>query len=471
MTLPKPARLLSSPDLAASLAVALAQFLFMVHCLGPGLVSSYPGIEYDGFDWVLQGLYLKALFSGTAGAPLPCLRAPGFVLVTALDAWTGSGGIVVAAVLCLAHFLSLAALLSIWRRLGLSGGQQAALFLAAVLSPYAYFRGFILSDPVAMAGMLVSIRLLLEWFIDRNGRAFAAAAAAGFVAGLTQLYGVLPFLVGAALAVWRDGAAGRRIAPRVLATTGTVGLLALVLWAWNAAIPHQKVPIQFELLRLSTHMAGFYANVWAWYFGFLAPVAGVLAVAFLARRPRPSPATVFLAATSATFVGLLFFYQSEEARFSWYYFPLALCLAATGLAWLDRAGWGKAGRATLAASLLLLAGQSLLVTPPDYWQPRLADARFDPGDTWLAMFLRAGPVDRLDLANRCGAPGAWCEKARLPSHIEADERRLVAAYLRLRLAEAQSQGPAGTPGPATPPPDRPGEASGEDEAVWVEDWR
>ncbi len=455
--------------LAAALAVALVQFYCMFRGLGPGLVSSYPGIEYDGFDWVLQGLYLKALVAGTAGGPLSTLRAPVFVLVTALDAWAGSSGMVVLAALCLAHFLSLAALLSIWRRLGLSGGQQAALFIVAVLSPYAFFRSLVLADPLAMAGMLVSVRLMLEWFLEKDARAFRASGLAGLVAGLTQLYGVLPFLAGAALTVGRDWLAGRPGWSRVFCTALVAGLGGLVLAAWNAAIPHETVPLQFGLLHLSLHMAGFYANVWAWYFGFLAPLALVLALAALGRRFRLSPATAYLAAATGLFVVLLFFYQSDESRFSWYYFPLVLCLAAAGLAWLDRLGWRRIGRAALAASTLLLIGQSLLLTPPDYWQPQVADARFDPEDTWLAMLLGAEPVDRLDLAGRCGAPGVWCDKVRLPEDIAEDERRILADYLRLRLAQARKSDTR----PSRPAlrSDRPGAAQGTAGSGWMEDWR
>ncbi len=437
-----PLRPRGNPGLAAAFLVALAQFLVMSRGLGQGLVSSYPGIEYDGFDWVLQGLYVRALLMGDAGPPLLFLRSPVFVLVTLLDALAGSSGLVVLGVLCLAHFVSLAALLAIWKRLGASRGVQAALFVCAAASPYAYFRGYILADPLAIAGMLVSTRYMLDWFLDNDERKFRASAAIGLLAGLTQLYGLLPFLTGTALS-WLRGPRRHRGWPRLAFAAGVGGLGAALLAAWNAAIPHQDVPTQFGLLRLSLNMADFYANVWLWYFGFLAPVALAMLLAAAVRPFRPlSPAIGFLAATTLLFAGLLFFYQSEEARFSWYYFPLVLCLAAAGLAWLDRAGWGRVGRFAAATSLLLLAGQSFLITPPDYWQPNVADARFAPAQTWLPELLQARPVDRLDLAGRCGARGAWCDQAGLPAEAEDDERRILADYIRLRTRQAAGQGSA-----------------------------
>jgi hypothetical protein len=457
----KGSRWWGNPGVIAAGFVALAQFFLMFHSLGAGLVSSYPGIEYDGFDWVTQGLYVRALLSGHVGFPLLFLRSPMFVLVTALDALCGSTGVVVLAVLCLAHFVSLTALLAIWRRLGASPGVRAALFAIAALSPYAYFRGYILADPLAIAGMLASLRFLLAWFQDGDERMFRAAAATGLFAGLTQLYGILPFLTGAALA-WCDDLRRRRSGwPRVLFTAGVALLGAAILAAWNAAIPHQDVPTQFGLLRPTLDMAGFYANVWAWYFGFLAPVLFVLLLTAGSRPSRPSPAVVHLMATTVLFVVLLFFYQSDEARFSWYYFPLVLCLVAAGLARLERIGRGGLGRLAVAASALLLVGQSLLVSPPDYWQPQVADARFDPGETWLAVFLRAPPVDRLDLAGRCGAPGRWCAQARLPVAVEQDERRVLSDYLRLRLRLA-----------GLPEPDAAAAAAPAAEgAKWNEDWQ
>ncbi|KHK03396.1 hypothetical protein [Desulfovibrio sp. TomC] len=420
--------------LIAAGLVALVQLLCMAGLIGPGLVSSYPDIEYDGYDWVLEGLYIRAFVHGAVDGPLFFLRSPVFVLVTTLDAFLGSSGLVVVGSLCLAHFLSLAALLSIWRRFRVSGSTQAALFAMAVLSPYAFFRSFILADPLAIAGALVSTRLMLEWFLTDDARQFRAAGAVGLLAGLTQLYGILPFLAGAVLSWAHDRRTGRPGWSRVLFSAAVVGLAGLLLFIWNAAIPHEQVPVQFPLLRLSLDMAGFYANVWTWYYSFLVPIALVLAVAAAKHRPGPfSPATGFLATITGLLIGLLFFYQSEEARFSWYYFPLILCLAAAGLAWLERIGWGRAARVACAASLALLLSQAVAVTPGDYWQPKIRDIQCDPGETWLGLLLRARRVDRLNLAEQCGAPGFYCRKAQMPAGIEPDEQRLLQDYVRLRI--------------------------------------
>lgn len=434
MLAPRPIFTARRLGLAAAAVAALIQFMLLARLIGPGLVSSYPGIEYDGFDWVLEGLYLRALVQGVAGPPLLCLRSPVFVLVTALDACFGSSGLVVVGVLCLAQGVSLATLLSIWRRLGLSGVAQAALFILAALSPYAFFQSLILADPLAIAAMLVSTRLLLEWFITDDERWFRAGAAAGLLAGLTQLYGILPFVTGACLSWVQDRRAGRSGWSRVFCTTAALGLGGLLLALWHGAIPHEHVPVQFPLLRLSLDMAGFYANVWMWYFGSLVPVFLVLAAAALRWRcPVFSPASRFLAAATGLLVGLLFFYQCEEARFSWYYFHLVLCLVACGLVWLKKVGWGRPGLAALAVSLVLVVVQALVVTPGDFWQPKVRELQWEPQESWAAQLVNARPVDRLDLAGQCGAAGVYCEKARLPSDIEPDEQRLLQDSIRLRL--------------------------------------
>lgn len=458
--------------LAAALLVTVAQYLFLHRCLGAGLVSSYPGIEYDGFDWVTQGLYVRELLDGHVGFPMLFLRSPVFVLVTALDALCGSTGRVVLATLCLAHGISLLALLSIWRRLGVSGRIQAALFAMAVLSPYAYFRGYILADPVAIAGMLVSARCMLVWFQEEKEGAFTAAAATGLVAGLTQLYGLLPFLAGAALSWIEQRRAKRPSWPHMGLTAGVLVLGGLILAGWNAAIPHEDVPTQFGLLRPSLAMADFYANVWTWYDAFLLPVA-LAGLLLLWHRPfrAPSPAVRFLLATTALFVALLFFYQSEEARFSWYYFPLLLCLAAAVLARLENLGRGTIAGLAVTTSLVVLVGQSLLVSPPDYWQPRIADARLNPAQTWLAVFVRARPVDRLDLAARCGAPGVWCEASGLPADLEDDERQILADYRRLRLGHTAGREAEVATTPRADAADTPEAPDNANKEKWTEDWQ
>ena len=80
---------------------------------------------------------------------------------------------------------------------------------------------------------------MLEWLINKDGRAFVASGAVGLLAGLTQLYGVLPFLVGAVLTIARDRLAGRRIWPKVLFTISMGALGGLILWLWSTAIPHE----------------------------------------------------------------------------------------------------------------------------------------------------------------------------------------------------------------------------------------
>lgn len=143
--------------MVAAALVALIQFLCMVRLIGPGLVSSYPSIEFDGFDWVLEGLYIHALAAGRAGPPLLFLRSPVFVLVTALDAFLGSNCIVVVGSLCLAQFLSLATLLAIWRRLGVSGCVQAALFVAAVPHERVPVQFELLRPSLAMAAFYATV--------------------------------------------------------------------------------------------------------------------------------------------------------------------------------------------------------------------------------------------------------------------------------------------------------------------------
>lgn len=429
--LPTPGRL----GLIAAAVAALLQFGLMARLVGPGLVSSYPGIEYDGFDWVLQGLYLRALAGGAAGPPLLFLRAPVFVAATALDAWLGSSGLAVIGLLCLAQFVSLTALLAIWKRLGAGGPERTLLFALALLAPHVYFRGFILADPLAIAAMLVSVRFMLDWLATGEEGRFRAAGAAGLLAGLTQLYGILPFLIGSALALFRDRRAGRSVWPRVSYCAAVCGCGGLILYAWNAAIPHEDVPSQLRLLRLDLDMAGFYANIWVWYFGFLAPLAVVLAwTALWRRRWELSPAGVYLGATTAVFVGLLFFYHSEEARFSWYYFPLTLCLAATGAVWLEGLALGRRGRAALVLGLALAVAQAATLSPGgDYWQPRAGEIEYDPAESLAGQLLDARPVDRLDLAEKCGAAGVYCPDAQMPEDAAPDERRLLGDYVRLRL--------------------------------------
>lgn len=132
-------------------------FVLMARPIAGSYFNSYPFIPPAGFDSILEGFALFLRLSGGAVAPLPLLGPPVFVLVTALDAALRANGLlVVLSIACGIYAMHLGMML-IADRLHVSPRVTAAFIVASLFMPLAYFRLWILSDPIAIAFMVFSL--------------------------------------------------------------------------------------------------------------------------------------------------------------------------------------------------------------------------------------------------------------------------------------------------------------------------
>ncbi|MGE0409468.1 MAG: hypothetical protein AB7P23_09440, partial [Amphiplicatus sp.] len=327
------ARRLARAEILMALALAAFQTILMARLSAGDFFNSFAYISDDGFDWITQGVAFNQLVSGEDATPWPVLRLPGFVMVSALDDAFGALGLV--------FFLAqgLAVGLTAWmigrygRAKGFGAWPIAAVLAAWYFSIFGFWRLWVLSDTLASALMTASVVLLLAG-LEKEARAtpaaearrLAPAAAVAVLAGLTQTYGIIPFLVICTLY-----AAGRLVARRdIRAATAPAAAMIAVAAAtfglqklWAAFIPHASQPSQFGLLKLTLDMAPFYANVWTLAFAALAPAVLVAAVAKWRARALPTIEEIALIASVGAFAVMTLLYQWTESRFTFLSLPLA----------------------------------------------------------------------------------------------------------------------------------------------------
>lgn len=403
--------------------VTLAYGLLLVRLTGGNdFFNSYPFITDDGFDWLYQGLSLSARLAGQAVPPLPVLRDPGFVLVTALDTVLRTKGLLVLLTLAASLFAANAFLLLILERCAVSRAVSLALLVITLASPLFYFRLFVLSDPLAVALMCGSAWAMVLYLLSNGRRHLVLSAAFAITGALTQTYAAIPFLCGAAIATFaRRKQRGEWKWPLVALLVSAV-LIGFLKMAWKTALPHESQPKTFGLLQPSLDMWNFYLDLWTLTF---APLAPVLLVAVLRWRLQGSPrasAVLFLASVVAVFAGLTFVYQWREARFTFIYYPLVPMLLGV----LSGPGNGRLKLSLTAASLasaVLVLTLGWVWLPANPWEPKLETLAFAPERSWAVLALHAKPVDRMSLA----AP-----QARISDDLSPYAKRIHREYLLLK---------------------------------------
>lgn len=431
--------------LIALLGLVIVYALPLSRVSVPGdFFNSYPFITDDGFDWILEGAALHDRLAGKHVPPLHLLRAPGFVLVTALDSAVDGRGLVVILAQGTAFFVTGLLLLSLARRLGVSPLLAGATLAVAMLTPLNYFRLFVLADPLAVALLCGSAVSLLRYFEAPSARSIGTAAGLAVIGALTQTYAAIPFLVGSALDVALRARRRQSIklpaAALILAGLALAGLKLL----WKASMPHLFELSTFGVLGASFAMWDFYLHVWTFAFAPILP-ALVTGIYCWLRRGRPREVQVAFATLSVlAFAILSFFYQWPETRFTFIYHPLVIVLVLLLLAPTSsadeetttfrsrRAGdppLGAIAAAGVVASALLVVAQ-LGVTPSSYWSTRLDTLEWKPERSWLAIAWAGQPTNRLGL----GAPGpdSVAGVSEIPAGLGPYPRMIYRDYVLLR---------------------------------------
>jgi hypothetical protein len=411
----------SRPEVSVAICLALFHAALMSRLWVGDFFNSYHYISDDGFDWITQGVAFNQLITGQDGASWPVLRQPVFVMVAALDNVMGNYGfafliVQAAAVGGTAYLIGAFA-----RRQNLATWSIVTVMLAWYFFIFGFYRLWVLSDTLAAAFMTASVVMVINRLDNLDDGAVPAALFKRFVpavlvtvlAGLTQTYGLIPFLV--VCGIYTLGALlGRRsvvaiatpVALVLAASAGVFGGQAL----WVAVIPHDSVPTQFGMLQLSGAMSEFYFNVWLLVYAPLLPVVVLAGYRKFQTRTWPSLRELALISAVAAFAVLSFIYQWAESRMTFMYFPV-VCLGI--IAWCSRPD--SIGQRRESWSLVASAVATILiglsVVPGDFWRPNISQARLDPRGSWLANALRDEPQDRYFLQTMCSGMGDVCSKA------------------------------------------------------------
>ncbi|MDH3539682.1 MAG: hypothetical protein OEP52_06795 [Acidimicrobiia bacterium] len=409
---------------AAAAAFSVAYFFALTRLVRGNILNSYPFIPNDGFDWLLEGYAVSRWFDGLPIPELPLARNPGFVGVIFADFHIGANGDLLFAVVAVSVFASITAgvLIAYWRNI--PAYQAGVIALAMALTPVGFFRQVILADQLAATLMVFSAVALYPYF-TRGSRGWLATAMVTAVAGgLTQIYGMMAFLI---VAGWCFTVSVKRRQPdRLLAGAMVVQLVAtygITRW-WLSVVPHAGTPQQFEVLQLNFNMLDFYSDAWAFAFGPLVPLVIVL----LVWRRREVMASPVLSGYWLTVLVLLvstFFYQFEEFRFT---LPTVLMLGVALMATLPGARPLPRPRYLMAATAVLVLLAGLFVVPVSYWSPELTNLEFGPSHSYFGRLLDVTPSNRFELEKQCQSSYDFCSEVLLPDSIPGYRRNSLLTY-------------------------------------------
>jgi hypothetical protein len=411
-----PHRSRSRLAVAVLLAVSAVGGWHIVSCANGYLLNNYPFLSPDSYDYIVEGEYLVRWLSGAPPErQLSHLRNPVFVGVMAVDAVLGRSGVVFALVSAAATCATGWLLIGHLGRFRHPAAAQLCFLAIVLLAQLNFTRIYVLSDVTCMALMIAAFLSTLR-AAGETANWWWVVASAGLtaLAGLTQNYGILPPTVAAAVAgasALRKGE--RAVAARMAAVVGTAALLAFVTSRlWFRSFPHLSQPDPLEALQMPTLLLPFYAEAWTYTF---LPLAPLLLMIWLRRGSHSGPPdTMTTAAWLITLIMMVLClcFRWRSIRFTSFFWPfLILALFRTASARYGetpRPGTDRAVHLVAAAVLL----QTLFANPEFPTLPLFGSLAVDPSRSWVVQFVRARPLDRMDLASRCGGPATLCPSAR-----------------------------------------------------------
>lgn len=394
-------------------------FCFSVFCglqvifLSSGnVINHYPFMGPDSYDWYVEGIYLVQLLGGESLPNLFVLRPPVFVLICALDYLFGTSGYVVGIVLGLCIFgtfaLCLALVEAVQKFTAINvvtqdplpttmlqvkqcneGWAGPILAIVLTIAPINFFTPFVYADRLASFLSLLSIYLLICWHEKKVGRIPVWAILTAVMAGLTQVYAVIPFgialtfIAGMRFHNSKDHRFQALLQPVIAALT-LICLIVVLSYIWRSTISHGFTPPYLSLIAFDGQMLRFYKHTWGFYVlpvGLMVVLLGRPTVALL----RGSYILQIALGISVTLMGLLLLYHWEEARFTYYFFPWLMIFLCTFFS----------ARNSLSVGIIVifLLAYSALV-PQNYWIPQPRTLELNLRQSWIGDFVLAQSVDR-----------------------------------------------------------------------------
>lgn len=386
------------------LYVSLAVFLFslffgvqFVILANGDVINNYPYISPDGFDWYMEGVYFTKLLSGAILPELPVLRPPLFVFVTAIDYLAGGGGWVLAFFLCttvfFTYYLSLKIIDSTY--LGKIKSKNhwfiVPLAIGTTFYPLNFFKPYLLADSLAVALSLASVLLLVKYYTKEKFHFLVLSIIVSVLSGMTQTYGLIPYILSCSVGFLLHIQSNKSKAVIFIIAIFIVSVLFISLTSlWRWVLPHATTPHNFDLLKVSTDMLGFYISTWGYYF-----LPFILFFFFIRRIIMVWNISSFVKFSSLLVVLvsalLCFLYQWPDARFTYYFWPWFMILLFSSIHLETIKG------VYLMPTLMLLL---IVIVPSNYWAPTWQSVRFSILKNWVVDYFDASPIDRN--INTCG---------------------------------------------------------------------
>ncbi|MCX7124322.1 MAG: hypothetical protein NTU49_00930 [Gammaproteobacteria bacterium] len=287
--------------------------------------------------------------------------------------------------------------------------------------PLGYFFFWILSDTLCTTLMMVSVALIIYFSDTQKTSSLILAFIFSLASGLTQTYGMIPFVILTSL-LFLDYLIHNRQFHWQLLFAGFINALVWIILqkCWESVIPHIDRPMNFGLLHLSLNMASFYFNMWSFAFLPLIPVALFVFARFFRSGIDIKATWLKIGITILFFASLTFFYQWPDSRFTFIYTPLVFA---------KKLNWSSV---VLAVSGIVYGLLGLVVAPASYWGPELSTLTIAPDKTWMAQVWFAAPNDRFQLAKNCTNVYFFCDNAIVPV-IDPYANKILTTYKAARL--------------------------------------
>ena len=337
----------------------------------------------------MEGVYFDKLLSGAKLPELPVLRPPFFVFITAADYLAGGRGVVLALFLGLSifftYYFSLKLIDSAYSGEPSEAWYAVPLAISLTVYPMNFIKPYLLADGIAIAFSLASVFLIIKYDIDDRIRILAFSVVVAAISGMTQTYGLIPYFVSCVVGFLYCYQSKRSKAKKfILAILSTLVIYLSLTLLWRRFLPHEATPKNFDLLKISIDMFGFYLSTWGYYFIplilFFSIFRRYKIVWDISRIVIPSSAI-----TVIFFALLCLSYQWPEARFTYYFWPWMIILLFSAIRFESNKG------AYFISAVFLLV---VFIVPNNYWAPSWQSMRVTMFQNWIGNYFGSSPIDR-----------------------------------------------------------------------------
>ena len=385
-----------------NLIVALFSIAFAIQFINLSkgdLLNHYPYITPDGYEWYTNGVYFFYRLFEENLPQLTVLRPPTFVIFTGLDFLLGSSGYVLGCLFAFStyytYYFSLKIIEFSTKTTNPNWALMTALALGVTIAPINYVKVYLLADFLANTLALGSIYFIIKFTNTNLNRFYWLCILFSLLAGLTQTYTLLSYLLISLYICVYCGNVYRLNGILKFSGLFFIPIIGYILltYLWRNSVSYLMTPENFTLLKFTTRNIEFYKVVWPVF--IWVPCLIIIIRSAIIYRPFEiiHTLTIPLFITALLLMTLSFFYQWQESRFTYYVWPWLLILS---LQLISR-----------FKSLLLFTSLALIISsfivPKNYWEPKPKEIVLSTKN-WIQQYFSAVPIDRKLIKCEPGCP-------------------------------------------------------------------